>query len=154
MASAQAPSGPGLGPSHSHDDDDDDDDDHQPQNYFAGGERSGLSVQNPDAAPRGGSNNLVRDILKKAARSPASDPTAGSSSGSVFRGGGNTLGSDEVPSSFIPDPTARQRNEEEEEEVAVRNITFWRDGFSVEDGPLMRYDDPANQNLLNEINTG
>jgi len=86
-------------------------------------------------------------------RSPAGTPTAGSSSSSAFIGGGNTLGSDEVPSVFIPDPEAPQGNEEEEE-VAVRNITFWREGFSVEDGPLMRYDDPANQNLLNEINTG
>ena len=88
-------------------------------------------------------------------RSPAGTPAGGSSSGSAFHGAGNTLGSDEVPSTFIPDPNAPQGNEEEaEEEVAVRNITFWRDGFSVEDGPLMRYDDPANQNLLNEINTG
>lgn len=36
----------------------------------------------------------------------------------------------------------------------MRHITFWRDGFSVEDGPLMRYDEPANAQLLDEINTG
>jgi UBX domain-containing protein 1 len=30
-----------------------------------------------------------------------------------------------------------------ENELAIRRLTFWRDGFIVEDGPLMRYDDPA-----------
>jgi UBX domain-containing protein 1 len=33
-------------------------------------------------------------------------------------------------------------------------LTFWRDGFSVEDGPLMRYDDPANREILQGIERG
>ena len=37
---------------------------------------------------------------------------------------------------------------------AIRHLTFWRDGFSVEDGPLMRYDDPNNAQILEEINSG
>lgn len=40
------------------------------------------------------------------------------------------------------------------EEVAVRDLTFWRDGFSVGDGPLMRYDDPASERTLEAINQG
>ena len=48
------------------------------------------------------------------------------------------------PSSF-PEP---------EEETAIRHLTFWQDGFSVEDGELMRYDDPANEQILAEINSG
>ena len=43
---------------------------------------------------------------------------------------------------------------EQEEETAIRHLTFWRDGFTVEDGELMRYDDPANEQILNEINSG
>ena len=35
-----------------------------------------------------------------------------------------------------------------------RTLTFWRDGFSVEDGPLMRYEDPANQEILQAIESG
>lgn len=70
---------------------------------------------------------------------------------SAFTGGGHTLGSDEVESTFIPDPNAAP---EPEEEPAIRHLTFWRDGFSVEDGDLMRYDDPANEQILNEINSG
>lgn len=41
-----------------------------------------------------------------------------------------------------------------EEETVIRHLTFWRDGFTVEDGELMRYDDPANEQILAEINSG
>lgn len=60
------------------------------------------------------------------------------------------MGSDEVESSYIPDPTQEQG----EEEAAHRTIIFWRDGFSIEDGPLLRYDVPENASLLNDINAG
>ncbi|RKP12748.1 SEP domain-containing protein [Piptocephalis cylindrospora] len=35
-----------------------------------------------------------------------------------------------------------------------RQMTFWQDGFSIDDGPLYRYDDPANQSYLEIINRG
>lgn len=35
-----------------------------------------------------------------------------------------------------------------------RQLHLWRDGFSVDDGPLYRYDDPANARTLEMINTG
>ncbi|KAH7103422.1 SEP-domain-containing protein [Auriculariales sp. MPI-PUGE-AT-0066] len=149
------PGGGHQGHGHAHDDDDDDDDeDQQPQNFFAGGERSALSVEGPGRQRPG--NSTVRDILRKAAQA-TQDRMGGLGGGgqpdgpSAFGGGGHTLGSDDVDSSFIPDPNAPQP---EAEETAIRQITFWRDGFSVQDGPLMRYDDPANARLLDDINTG
>ncbi|KAN0137568.1 hypothetical protein V8E53_004619 [Lactarius tabidus] len=36
----------------------------------------------------------------------------------------------------------------------MRDLTFWRDGFSVEGGELRRYDDPAQAQILSEINAG
>ncbi|KAJ7742288.1 SEP domain-containing protein, partial [Mycena metata] len=33
-------------------------------------------------------------------------------------------------------------------------LTFWRDGFTMEDGSLMRCDDPANAKLLEVIHAG
>jgi len=33
-------------------------------------------------------------------------------------------------------------------------LTFWRDGFSINDGPLMRYDAPGNKELLEMIQAG
>lgn len=38
--------------------------------------------------------------------------------------------------------------------TAIRRLTFWRDGFSIEDGELMRYDNPEHARILEEINTG
>ena len=36
----------------------------------------------------------------------------------------------------------------------TRVLNFWQDGFSVDDGPLMRYEDPANKELLEALNEG
>jgi SEP domain len=33
-------------------------------------------------------------------------------------------------------------------------LTFWANGFSLDDGPLLKYDDPANQEILNAIHSG
>jgi len=150
-------SGPHAG--HGHDDDDDDDDDEAEgkddgESWFAGGERSGISIQNPDRAPIPG-GNMVRDLLRRAAEAgPPSDSGPAASRAAFFSGGGHTLGSDEVESTFIPDPNAPPPSSESEDTPAIRHLTFWRDGFSVEDGQLMRYDDPANDQILGEINAG
>lgn len=42
----------------------------------------------------------------------------------------------------------------QDEEVVVRHLTFWRDGFSIEDGELRRYDDPLSKAVLDAINNG
>lgn len=47
----------------------------------------------------------------------------------------------------MPDPDA-------EDDVAIRHITFWRDGFTVDEGDLYRFDDPANQQILAELDAG
>lgn len=36
-------------------------------------------------------------------------------------------------------------------ENVMHNITFWRNGFTVDDGPLRRLDDPANASFLQSI---
>jgi hypothetical protein len=69
---------------------------------------SGISVQNPDRNPNVPGGDIVRDLLRRAAEGgppPAAvDPAQGS--GERRWGAGNTLGSDEVESTFIPDPNA------------------------------------------------
>ncbi|KAI0052836.1 SEP-domain-containing protein [Auriscalpium vulgare] len=131
------------------DDDDDDEDDGPPQNFFAGGERSGLSVQNPDSNRNTPGGSVVRDLLRRAAE--AGPPPQDEGGQGVFSGGGYTLGSDDIESSFIPDPNAPPAAELE---TAIRHVTFWRDGFSIEDGDLRRYDDPEQARILNEISSG
>ncbi|ORZ03363.1 hypothetical protein BCR43DRAFT_483209 [Syncephalastrum racemosum] len=134
----------------SNDQDDESDDDRQ--DFFAGGEKSGMLVKGPNKH-----NDLVNQILKKAAEGgPApdeDDPTAAQKHPSFFQGSGYKLGSEEEPSELI-NPTAPQAHEELPLEPVTRYLTFWRNGFSVDDGPLYRYDDPANQTMLNAINSG
>ncbi|KAK2465022.1 hypothetical protein APHAL10511_003098 [Amanita phalloides] len=140
-------SAPSVGPSRptaAADDDDDDDADHG-ESWFAGGERSGLSIENPDRQRGVPGGDMVRELLRRAAEAGPPPPASQSH---AFTGGGHRLGSDEDPSTFIPDASAP------EQETAVRHITFWREGFTVEDGELMRYDDPANTHILSEFNAG
>ncbi len=43
----------------------------------------------------------------------------------------------------------------DEERAAVRHLIFWRNGFELGRGtPLRRYDDPAQEVVLAEINVG
>lgn len=86
--------------------------------------------------------------MKKAAESneEAADEFAKSNNETtnVFSGRGNRLGSEEDPAesnqagSFETDD---DWEEVDDEEPVNRSLTFWRDGFSIDDGPLMRYDE-------------
>ncbi|KAI8933087.1 hypothetical protein NX059_009730 [Plenodomus lindquistii] len=141
-------SGGGGGPARANSSDDDDDKDDENQDFFAGGEKSGLAVQNPNAAnPRDQINNILKRARQNAPR-PGGDEERPNTH---FRGSGTTLGGDDAPSRTIPDPTA---NIPAPPPRAHRELHLWRDGFSVDDGDLFRYDDPANARTLEMINTG
>lgn len=105
-------------------------------------------MQNPNE--HGGNRDrseLVDGILRQA--HSGSEERAGAAAQQRESWGlGHTLGSDEVESQTVGEV------EENEEEVQRRTLTFWRDGFSIEDGDLYRYDDPANMQLLAAIQAG
>lgn len=70
---------------------------------------------------------------------------------SRFTGSGMTLGGDDTPSQVVPDTSSANPPAA----GPVRRILhLWNDGFSVEDGPLHRFDDPANAADLAMINQG
>ena len=153
-----ASSGPARGPAPG-DDDDSDDPDYDP-NLFAGGEKSGLAVQNPD--------DLKRKILERARKAqprpggdddgPAPPPRQ-----SAFTGAARTLGGEGEESRVIEDPSAQpvsgqqqqqQQQQRPRAERVERTLHFWTDGFSVDDGPLYRADDPQNAQILALIRQG
>ncbi|CAK7268809.1 protein phosphatase regulator [Sporothrix epigloea] len=164
------PSGHG----HGHDDDDDDDDDDEDDggrgDLFAGGEKSGLAVQDPTMGNRGASSDAkraMRDIIAHAkANHRASQEAGNSSSGpstqaqaplpSRFRGSGQTLGGEGVESRTIPDAnaSAAAATAAGSEVPEERTLHIWQDGFSIDDGPLRRYDDPNNAADLQMIRQG
>ncbi|KAF8130955.1 hypothetical protein K438DRAFT_1999092 [Mycena galopus ATCC 62051] len=94
-------------------------------------ERSGINAENLDvgrnrdknrdrtarASPGGGD---MRELLR-AAECRASCPARAPPRFSFFSGGGHAFGSDDIPSTFVP-----------------RRLTFWRDGFTIENEPLLR----------------
>jgi UBX domain-containing protein 1 len=129
-------------------------DDEDDAKFFAGGEKSGLAVQNPDGhGARGG--RLISDIFRQAQQNQMPLDDGDEDEGPPqpqFRGTGFTLGTEDVPSQAVRDPDAEQ--EDKRPQKVVRRLTFWRDGFSVEDGPLYRYDDPANMQYLQQIKSG
>ena len=126
--------------------DDDDDDDEGHQNMFAGGEKSGLSIQNPSRDAQ----DEVRNILSRAVQAPlpvASDPQRPQ----PFGGTGYTLGSDSTPSQPLvqSQPQLRQR-----QGPTRRQLTLWRNGFTIDNGQLFAYSNPQSLESLREIRMG
>ncbi|KAB8075992.1 hypothetical protein BDV29DRAFT_170851 [Aspergillus leporis] len=124
-------------------DDSSEEDDHVNQDFFAGGEKSGLAVQNPD--------DIKKKIIEKARRTqlPASDDSAPQRS--FFTGAARTLGGDDTPSRLIEPPSEPARQLPQR---VQRTLHFWADGFSVDDGDLYRSDDPRNAEILDGIRQG
>ncbi|PYI22932.1 SEP-domain-containing protein [Aspergillus violaceofuscus CBS 115571] len=112
------------------------------QDFFAGGEKSGLAVQNPD--------DIKKKIIEKAKRTqlPSSDEP---SRQSHFTGTARTLGGDDAPSRVIEAPSAPATQVPQR---VQRTLHFWADGFSVDDGELYRSDDPRNAEILEGIRQG
>ncbi|KAG6006464.1 hypothetical protein E4U21_007008 [Claviceps maximensis] len=147
------------GGSHQHDDDNDDSDDGDEDdgrgNLFAGGEKSGLAVQDPkqqEAGPRKIINDILAKAKENASRPDATPDQAGPAGPSRFRGRGVTLGGEGVESRSIPDPDAPSLTPRGDTQERLLHI--WQDGFSIDDGELRRFDDPANQADLQMIRSG
>lgn len=62
-----------------------------------------------------------------------------------------TLGGDGAESRTIPDPLGARASSAQPQE---RVLHIWQDGFSIDDGDLRRFDDPANQVDLQMIRSG
>lgn len=116
---------------------DSDSDSDSPQEYYTGGEKSGMLVQDPSKG------NDVDDIFDKARQLGAQqgplENVLPSSSSRNFTGAGRLLSGETVPSA------------PQQPQAVVHNIVFWRDGFTVNDGPLRRLDDPENASFIESI---
>ncbi|XP_071736578.1 plant UBX domain-containing protein 4-like [Rutidosis leptorrhynchoides] len=110
----------------------------EPNEYYTGGEKSGMLVQDPKR------DNDVESLFKQARQAGAEEGTHDqlepSSSSRSFAGRGRLLSGETTT------PAAPQQSEPE-----VHTITFWTNGFTVNDGPLRRLDDPQNTSFLESI---
>ncbi|KAJ7759706.1 SEP-domain-containing protein [Mycena olivaceomarginata] len=133
------------------------DDEHDEKTYFAGGEHrsrervcicaraewypgaeSGTRARR--RAWRECGAGSVEESRRRARSAGASAARLG-----LFSGGGHTLGGERSASTYVP--VARDM----EDELAIRRLTFWRDGFTVEDEPLIRR---VNADVLADIHAG
>ncbi|XP_050369558.1 plant UBX domain-containing protein 4-like [Argentina anserina] len=117
---------------------DSDSDSDAPQEYYTGGEKSGMLVQDPS---KGNDVDSIFDQVRElgVVEGPV-DPSSASSSSRSFAGTGRLLSGETVHSAPPQQP-----------ETVVHSIVFWSDGFSVNDGPLRRVDDPENAPFLESI---
>lgn len=92
------------------------------------------------------------ESCSNASRPEAIIDSPGPSGPSRFRGAGVTLGGEGVESRTIPDPHGSMSASNAEPQERVLHI--WQDGFSIDDGELRRFDDPANRADLQMIQSG
>jgi len=147
--------GPGRGPQES-------DSEEEGQAFYAGGsESSGQQIMGPNRR-KVDPNDLVQQIFKAAKEQGAevvSDPAEAMSAigaqprRTLFQGRGHRLHQEEGQEVDMEEAGSSGAQAARPERVMVV-IKFWQNGFSVDDGPLRRYDDPASQEFLNSVNKG
>eukprot|EP01112_Ceratiomyxa_fruticulosa_P010270 TRINITY_DN2708_c0_g1_i1.p1 TRINITY_DN2708_c0_g1~~TRINITY_DN2708_c0_g1_i1.p1 ORF type:complete len:397 (-),score=120.88 TRINITY_DN2708_c0_g1_i1:154-1344(-) len=124
-----------------------DEDDHEDY-YAGGGERSGQMIQ----APKGNKGKPSMKGVFDAAKQQGAEEVEEKSEkprGPTFGGTGYTLGDGTTHSQVLRPPPAQQQRVQ-----ITRNIIFWQNGFSVDDGPLRKMDDPANRQFLASVQRG
>jgi len=80
-------------------------------------------------------------------------PTTSAPTGPIptrFTGTGYTLGSDTAPSV----PVTQRSGPRAPEGPVRRRLTLYRNGFTIEDGPLYPFSDPESVEILREIRMG
>jgi len=120
-------------------------DDQNKQNYFAGGEHSGILME-------GGENSTTNRLLKKIFEHASqgknkTEEEEKPKEPEKFTGGGYKLGSDANDSVYYGSTASDPKKEK-----VKRMITFWKNGFSIDDGPLMDY--KHHQNVLKNLEEG
>ncbi|KAI4765545.1 SEP-domain-containing protein [Aureobasidium sp. EXF-3400] len=140
------------------DEGDDDHADQDPQqDFFAGGEKSGLAVQDPNRRPQDHFRNILQQARENRDRPADDDEHEEPAQSSAFQGRAQTLGGDDAPSRVIEDPSVIPgvpTNARPSLPRVSRTLHLWQDGFSIDDGELHRFDDPRNAPVLALINQG
>ncbi|XP_073731230.1 NSFL1 cofactor p47 [Misgurnus anguillicaudatus] len=136
--------------------DEDDSGEEEGQRFFAGGsERSGQQIVGPPK--KKSPNELVEDLFKGAKEHgavPVDKPGKGpgeSSKSRPFIGGGYRLGAAPEEQSAYVVGDRRQSSSSQDVNVVLK---LWKSGFSLDDGELRNYTDPANALFLESIRRG
>ncbi|CAH3031522.1 unnamed protein product [Pocillopora meandrina] len=137
-----------------------DSDDEEGQAFYAGGsDTSGQQILGPPRKKQT-SNDITQGIFDDAKRHGAevvADEDVVGRQGArhqpVFKGAGYRLGDTEGDSSQPLPETLPFRADAPQQPTEVA-LKFWSNGFSVDDGPLRSFDDPANKQFLDSVRRG
>eukprot|EP00761_Pharyngomonas_kirbyi_P012218 gb/GECH01012245.1/.p1 GENE.gb/GECH01012245.1/~~gb/GECH01012245.1/.p1 ORF type:complete len:372 (+),score=119.03 gb/GECH01012245.1/:1-1116(+) len=125
------------------------DDEDENQAYYAGGNKSGIQQLDPSDSNKNRDNKRMTDDVFKAAQKRGAqslEQYEKEQENQSFRGAGYRLGhSAEQPSGPLPETTKK--------DIEV-TIYFWKDGFSVDDGPLTSYTSPEGRMFMEQIQQG
>ncbi|XP_055686172.1 NSFL1 cofactor p47 [Lutzomyia longipalpis] len=128
-----------------------DEDDEQGQAFYAGGsDRSGQQVLGPPK--RNPIRDYVSEVFRSAQESGAEvvDPQASHSSApEMFSGTGYRLGMTNDDHTALP--SGRPNRPQNIEPLVLK---LWREGFSINDGDLRLYEDPANKEFMSSMTRG
>ncbi|KAJ4761425.1 UBX domain-containing protein [Rhynchospora pubera] len=127
------------------------DDSDAPQEYYTGGEKSGMLVQDPTKGNGAGAGPDIEGFFEQVRQMGAmpgryDPPNPSSSTSRSFTGTARTLSGDAPPPPPAPVPPAPQQPHS-----ILHNIVFWSNGFTVDDGPLRSFEDPDNAPFLESI---
>lgn len=135
--------------------------------YVGGSERSGQQVLGPnrdemqarlfESIQRAGAERLTPEQVEEIERKRAQ--TGGTSQGGAggaqvgFRLGGHGIPSEYVPSATSPINQVQQPGAPPQRQQVLVRMFIWRNGFSIDDGPLRQFDDPQNRAFLQAVTT-
>lgn len=132
-------------------DDPSNDDDNQQSFYVGGGEHSGQQVLGGRDERGDIVANFFRAAQMQGARAFSPEDEAHSSTDASHRlpSSGYRLGDLVRPSE--PVLSGDEIDEDDSKSVQRVDLRMWRNGFTVNDGPLRTYEDPGNTAFLNDI---
>jgi len=114
--------------------------------FYAGGEKSGIAVLDPSKQNR---DQIVDQVFETAQKNhgAVSKNDVPAAPKEKFVGTGYTLGNNAEESKVVV-PKAKPAG------LKTVILTFWTDCFTIDDGPPRKYQDPANSAFLNDVNKG
>jgi len=137
-----------------------DNDEDEGQRFYAGGEKSGELIVGP---PKHKDNKSIASSLFTEAKKHGAQPVDASSRESHsskkkakdnFQSGGYKLGdSSSTASEYVQGRKSKEESQDPQEPMSVI-LKLWSNGFTVNDGEMRDYQDPANEEFLNSVKNG
>ncbi|CAH0598324.1 unnamed protein product [Chrysodeixis includens] len=126
-------------------------DDEEGQAFYAGGsERSGQQILGPSKGRKDIVTEVFKSVRERGAVVFEDEPSSTSRGRSAFSGVGYRLG--QTSDDHEPIPTGNEQQQTDQPR-SVR-LRLYREGFTVDSGPLRQYTDPDHADFLNCIRRG